>query len=55
MAKELALIYGEDPEKAYLAGLVHDCTKNTPPEIQLEIMENGVSVDPTKYLTLEEK
>ena len=41
MAKELALIYGEDPEKAYLAGLVHDCTKNTPPEIQLEIMENG--------------
>ena len=41
MAKELALIYGEDPEKAYLAGLVHDCTKNTPPEKQLEIIESG--------------
>jgi len=41
MARELALIYGEDPEKAYLAGLVHDCTKNTPPETQLAMMENG--------------
>lgn len=41
MAKELALIYGEDPDKAYLAGLVHDCTKNTPPEKQLEIIESG--------------
>lgn len=41
MAKELAQIYGEDSEKAYLAGLVHDCTKNTPPELQLEIMQKG--------------
>ena len=41
MAKELAQIYGEDSEKAYLAGLVHDCTKNTPPEIQLAFMREG--------------
>lgn len=26
-AKELAEKYGEDPDKAYLAGLVHDCAK----------------------------
>lgn len=41
MAKELALIYGENPDKAYLAGLVHDCTKNTLPEKQLEIIKSG--------------
>ena len=41
MAKELAAIYGEDKDKAYLAGLVHDCTKNTPPETQLEIIKRG--------------
>ncbi|MBE6818461.1 MAG: HD domain-containing protein [Ruminococcaceae bacterium] len=41
MAKELALIYGADPEQAYLAGLVHDCTKNTPAQVQLQIMEQG--------------
>ena len=41
MAKELAVIYGEDTQKAYLAGLVHDCTKNTPAQKQLEIMKAG--------------
>ena len=41
MAKELALIYGEDPDKAYLAGLVHDCTKNTPQQKQLQIIEDA--------------
>ena len=40
-AKKLACIYGEDEDKAYLAGLVHDCTKNTPPAEQLKIIENG--------------
>ena len=40
-AKKLASIYGEDEQKAYLAGLVHDCTKNTPPDKQLEIIESG--------------
>lgn len=27
-AKELAVLYGADEEKAYFAGLVHDCAKN---------------------------
>ena len=40
-AKELALLYGANPEQAYLAGLVHDCTKNTPPQVQLQMMEQG--------------
>lgn len=40
-AQALARIYGEDEDKAYLAGLVHDCTKNTPPAEQLKIIENG--------------
>lgn len=28
-AEELAIIYKEDSKKAYLAGLVHDCTRET--------------------------
>ncbi len=38
-AKKLAALYGEDEEKAYLAGLLHDVTKNTPYDVQLQIME----------------
>lgn len=40
-ARELAKIYGEDEEKAYFAGLLHDITKNTSKEEQLQIIENG--------------
>ena len=29
-AQELAKLYGEDENKAYIAGLVHDCAKNLP-------------------------
>lgn len=36
-AKRLALKYGADPEKAFLAGLLHDITKNTEKEEQLKI------------------
>ncbi len=44
-AKELALIYGEDPEKAYTAGLVHDICKDTPVGRQLLYMvENGMEL-----------
>ena len=39
-AKRLALKYGCDPEKAYFAGLLHDITKNTPDEKQLQIMHD---------------
>ena len=40
-AAVLALMYGEDDEKAYYAGLVHDIMKNASKEEQLQIMEKG--------------
>ena len=33
--------YGADPEKARLAGLLHDITKETAPDLQLQIIEKG--------------
>lgn len=36
-AKRLAEKYGEDTEKAYLAGLLHDITKNAPTSEHLQI------------------
>lgn len=36
-ARRLAVKYGADSEKAYLAGLLHDITKNDPPEEHLKI------------------
>jgi len=33
--------YGADPEKARLAGLLHDITKETAPDLQLKIIEKG--------------
>ena len=42
-AVKLAELYGADTEKARLAGLLHDITKNMPDEEQLELMDkNGV-------------
>lgn len=38
-AKRLAEKYGADPEKCYLAGLLHDITKNTSQEEHLKIFE----------------
>ena len=38
-AKRLAEKYGGDVEKCYLAGLLHDITKNTPEEEHLKIFE----------------
>lgn len=44
-AKELALIYGCDPEKAYTVGLIHDCCKDEAAGFQLSYMiENGVEL-----------
>ncbi len=37
-AKELAQIYGYDEAKAYTAGLIHDCCKDTPAGLQLSYM-----------------
>lgn len=45
-AKELAYIYGCDPEKAYTVGLIHDCCKDEPAGLQLSYMlENGVELN----------
>ena len=45
-AERLAIKYGCDPEKAYLAGLLHDITKNTNPEEQLKILDSfGIMLD----------
>ncbi|MGN0450751.1 MAG: bis(5'-nucleosyl)-tetraphosphatase (symmetrical) YqeK [Acutalibacteraceae bacterium] len=38
-AKRLAEKYGGDKEKAYLAGLLHDITKNAPDEEHLQIFK----------------
>lgn len=38
-AKRLALKYGGDTEKCYLAGLLHDITKNSPDEEHLKIFQ----------------
>ncbi|MCD7891712.1 MAG: bis(5'-nucleosyl)-tetraphosphatase (symmetrical) YqeK [Ruminococcus sp.] len=43
--RRLAMIYGEDPDKAYFAGLLHDICKELPPEKQKElVLESGFSV-----------
>lgn len=39
-AKRLAIKYGGDAEKCYLAGLLHDITKNTSCEEHLQIFES---------------
>ena len=42
MAVKLAKIHGEDPEKAALAAILHDCAKELPKEEMLQIFrENG--------------
>ena len=44
VAKEavtLAKLYGADEEKAYIAGILHDITKELPIDEQLQIMQDG--------------
>lgn len=41
-AKELATKYDADAEKAYLAGLLHDCAKELPLEKMLEIANKHI-------------
>lgn len=40
-AVELAKRFGADEDKAYIAGLLHDITKNETDENQLQIMQSG--------------
>ncbi|HIR03115.1 MAG TPA: bis(5'-nucleosyl)-tetraphosphatase (symmetrical) YqeK [Candidatus Scatovicinus merdipullorum] len=40
-AVRLSALYGADPVKAEVAGLLHDITKETPPDEQLQIMRRS--------------
>ena len=45
-ARHLAEIWGADPEKAFIAGMVHDICKDMPKEEQLKyITDNGIKVE----------
>ena len=39
-AKRLAILYGENADDAYLAGLLHDITKNLTPQEHLKIFDD---------------
>ena len=44
--------YGADVEKAVIAGILHDVTKETPYDIQLKIMqENGIILDSVQQVS----
>lgn len=54
-AKQLAQIYGVDVEKAYVAGLLHDCAKCFSTEKLLEIIDANLDIEETEkenYKTL---
>ena len=48
MAARLAKIYGADVQKAMVAGLLHDITKDIPIEEQLEIMKKYIKPEDVK-------
>lgn len=51
-AKHLAEKYGANVEKAVIAGILHDVTKETPYDIQLKIMqENGIILDSVQQVS----
>lgn len=49
-AKELAVQFGLDKEKAYTAGLLHDCAKCFSNEKLLEIIKNNLQVEEAEML-----
>ena len=49
-AKELAQKFGFNPEKAYLAGLLHDCAKCFSNEKLLEIIKKNLEVEEVEML-----
>lgn len=51
MCVKLAKLHGEDPEKAYTAGILHDIRKEADPEeMKREVLASGFFVDPTELL-----
>src|SRR5574344_524361 len=49
-AKKLAKKYGEDEQKAYLTGLIHDCAKCYVTERLKEIIDTELEVDACEML-----
>ncbi|SUP40576.1 bis(5'-nucleosyl)-tetraphosphatase (symmetrical) YqeK [Veillonella criceti] len=50
-AVALADRYGEDPEEAYLAGLLHDCAKEIPLSQMQELVDNSsLTIDVDMYV-----
>lgn len=48
-ARELALKYGADPEKAYTAGLLHDVMKNASEQEQMAVLlDSGIELTPVE-------
>ena len=48
-ARELAVKYGANAEKAEIAGILHDIMKDTPPQKQLAMMEQyGITLTPVE-------
>ena len=52
MAVKLAKKFGEDPEKAYVAAILHDCQKEADKSVmQREMLQSGFYVDPVEKET----
>ena len=49
-AKELAQKYGENTEKAYLAGLLHDCAKCFDTDTLLDIINKNLKIDENELM-----
>ena len=45
-AVRLALHYGADKDKAYLAGLIHDCAKEVPPDNAIAMLKETYGITP---------
>ena len=52
-AKKLAKEYGLDENKAYLAGLIHDCAKCLPKDECVKIIKDNISFCPLEEGELE--
>ena len=49
-AQELAIKYNSNPDKAYIAGLIHDCAKCFPKENLLKIIETYLDIDSSEKM-----
>lgn len=49
-AVRLAKHYGADPDSAYLAGLLHDCAKEIPPQRALQMLRKQYRIEPNAMM-----